>query len=87
LDLIEMAKETSLQALWSFYAFGEFSCKAVEQSVVGLNTLLNYPDDFKFDLVLYDYTVGPCLLGLIKKFNYPTVVGVSAFNKFKKTYS
>jgi hypothetical protein len=26
-------------------------------------------------------------LGLIKKFNYPTVVGVSAFNKFKKTYS
>jgi glucuronosyltransferase len=74
LDLIEMAKETSVEALRSFYTFGEFSCKGVESSETGIKTLLSYPDNFKFDLVLYDFTIGPALLGIIKKFNYPPVI-------------
>ncbi|XP_055915056.1 UDP-glycosyltransferase UGT5-like [Eupeodes corollae] len=46
----------------------------------GLQTLLNYPDDFKFDLVIHDYSNGPVLLGFLHKFNYPPAIGVSAFH-------
>lgn len=46
----------------------------------GLQTLLNYPDGFKFDLVLHDYTMGPFLLGFLPKFNYPPVIGLSALH-------
>lgn len=46
----------------------------------GIHNLLNYPNDFKFDLILYDFTLGPCILGFLHKFNYPPVVGVTAFN-------
>lgn len=45
----------------------------------GLKTILNYPDDFKFDLMIYDNTAVPCTLGLLHKFNYPPLVGITAF--------
>lgn len=31
-----------------------------------------YPDDFHFDLVIYDLLCGPCLLGFLHKFNSST---------------
>lgn len=42
--------------------------------------MLNYPDNFKFDLILYDFTLGPCILGFLHKFNYPPMIGLTAFN-------
>ena len=45
----------------------------------GLSVILNYPDEFKFDLMIYDYTALPCMLGLLHKFNYPPLVGITAF--------
>lgn len=45
----------------------------------GMKTILNYPDNFKFDVVIHDYTIGPCLLFLLTKFNYPPLVGATAF--------
>lgn len=44
-----------------------------------MKTILSYPDNFKFDLVIHDYTCGPCLLFLLKKFNNPPLVSVTAF--------
>lgn len=46
----------------------------------GFRTLLNYPDDFHFDLVIYDFSVSPCLLPFLHKFKYPPLVGVSAYS-------
>lgn len=46
----------------------------------GFHTLLNYPDNFKFDVVLYDYSKGPFMLGFLEKFNYPPLIGVTPFN-------
>lgn len=46
----------------------------------GFAQLLAYPDDFPFDLVIYDFTAGPCLLPFLHKFNYPPLVAVSAYN-------
>lgn len=45
-----------------------------------IQRLLSYPNDFKFDLVLYDFTIGPCLMAFIHKFNYPPIIGLTAFS-------
>lgn len=74
-----MSKESPFKALFSFYDFGEFMCEGIFLSK-GLDIIRNYPKDFKFDLVLNDYTCGPCLLGLLPRFNYPPLIGISAFN-------
>lgn len=46
----------------------------------GIQQLMDYPNDFKFDAVLYDYTCGPCLLPFLEKFNNPPLISVTAFN-------
>ena len=55
------------------------SCKAILQTSEGINQILSYPNDFKFDLVIYDFTCGPCILPIVHKFKYPAIVGVSPF--------
>lgn len=74
-----MSEETTFQSLFSFYSFGRFTCSGISKSK-GIDVIKNYPNDFQFDLVLHDFTCGPCLLGLLPKFKYPPVVGMSAFN-------
>lgn len=41
---------------------------------------MEYPDDFRFDLVIYDFTCGPCVLGFLHKFNYPPLVSLTGFS-------
>ncbi|XP_058457959.1 UDP-glucosyltransferase 2-like [Malaya genurostris] len=80
LDLIEMANENLFTAVASFYNnFVLIECRGILKSK-GLSYIKNYPDDFKFDLVLNDMTCGGCLNGLIHKFHYPPLVSVTAFN-------
>ncbi|XP_031617544.1 UDP-glucuronosyltransferase 2B7-like [Contarinia nasturtii] len=45
----------------------------------GFQTLLNYPDEFKFDVILHDFSVGSCFLPFVHKFNYPPMIAVTAF--------
>lgn len=84
--LTDMIEESPYEGVLSFYGWCAASCQGFYQST-GFQTLLNYPNDFKFDLVLVDYTSGPCLLGFLKKFNYPPTVGVSAFSVPHYTYN
>lgn len=74
-----MSRESTLKAVFSFYDFGEFMCEGISLSK-GIDVIKNYSKDFKFDLVIYDYVCGPCLLGLMPKFKYPPLIGISAFN-------
>lgn len=46
----------------------------------GFKTLLNYPNDFKVDLILHDYTGGPCFLPFVHKFKYPPLIGVTTYS-------
>lgn len=78
-DLLEMSKQSPLQAISGVYDFCDFCCEGILNSK-GLDIILNYPNDFKFDAVIYDFTCGPCLLPLIHKFNYPPLISVSAFS-------
>ncbi|EDS25660.1 UDP-glucuronosyltransferase 2B20 [Culex quinquefasciatus] len=79
IDLFEMAQEGLVKSMLTFYDYGMASCGGSLRSK-GLKQILSYPNDFKFDLVLYDFTFGPCILGLFHKFGQPPLVGVSAFN-------
>lgn len=45
----------------------------------GFKSLLNYPDDFKFDLIIHDFTVGSCFLPFVHKFKNPPLLAVTAF--------
>lgn len=47
----------------------------------GFRTLVNYPNDFRFDLVLYDFAIGPCFLPFLHKFNYPPLVAITAYGQ------
>ena len=78
IDLMEMSDESSLHSVFDIYGFAEINCDGILNSN-GLNIILNYPNDFKFDAVIYDFTCGPCLLPLLHKFNYPPLISVSAF--------
>lgn len=55
----------------------EFCSDALNSSAT--TKLLSYPNDFKFDLVLYDYTIGPCFLPFLHKFRYPPMIGLTAY--------
>jgi glucuronosyltransferase len=79
IDLLEMSKESALKSVFTFYDFGAFMCEGIRKSK-GIEVMKSYPSDFVVDLVLHDYTCGPCLLGLLPKFKYPSVIGISAFN-------
>ncbi|KAJ6633292.1 UDP-glucosyltransferase 2 [Pseudolycoriella hygida] len=85
INIMDMADDTTFEAVESFYQLLVASCGGYYKSQ-GFQTLLNYPNDFKFDLVLVDYTFEPCLLGFLKKFNYPPTVGVTAFSVPHTTY-
>lgn len=82
-DLLEEARfnvESKIKSAAMVVTFVLKGCRAILSGKNGLDGLLNYPNDFKFDIVVNDFTAGPCLLPLVHKFNYPPVVGVSAFN-------
>ena len=79
LNLMEMTDPNPLKTFDGFKDYNVMSCEGNLASK-GLETILNYPDDFKFDVVLHDFTCGSCLLPLIHKFNYPPLVAVTAFN-------
>lgn len=79
MDLIATAKAGPLTQLSEFDRFILKSCDGALASE-GLDTILNYPSDFKFDVVVHDNTCGYCLLPLIEKFNFPPLVAVSAFS-------
>lgn len=79
LNIMDMANENAFSAVMSFHKWGLQACQGFFNSD-GFRTLLNYPNDFKFDLVLVDFNCGPCLLGFLHKFNYPPVVGLCPFS-------
>uniref|UniRef100_A0A182FZT7 UDP-glycosyltransferases domain-containing protein n=1 Tax=Anopheles albimanus TaxID=7167 RepID=A0A182FZT7_ANOAL len=79
IDFYEMAQSGVLESMVIFYDYAISMCTGILSSE-GYRTIANYPDDYKFDLVVYDYTCGPCLMALYVKFGQPPLVGVTAFN-------
>lgn len=78
-NIMEHINMDFITAIISFYGYGNTSCTGFYVSQ-GFLTLLNYPDDFKFDLILVDYIFEPCLLGFVHKFKYPPTIAVNPFS-------
>lgn len=78
-SILEMAEQRSIPAVLGIYRWCDMCCDGILKSK-GLDVILNYPNDFKFDAVIYDFTCPPCLLPLLHKFNYPPLIAVTAFN-------
>lgn len=82
-DLMEATKLNNEYKLQSaFHLIIEFTnkgCRAVMKGKNGIKQILNYPENFKFDLVINDFAAGPCVLPIIHKFNYPPIIGVTPF--------
>lgn len=79
MDLVQLAYVSPVEGIKICVDYPAAGCQGMRKSN-GIQTLLNYPKDFKFDLVLYDYSCGPCILGFLHRFNYPPLVGWTAFN-------
>jgi glucuronosyltransferase len=77
-DYTELVNMPIWAGIMMFNGYGYDVCSAIYKNE-GFWTIFNYPDDFKFDLMIYDYTSAPCFLGLLPKFKYPPLVGVTAF--------
>lgn len=43
----------------------------------GLRQLANYPRSFRFDAVVFDFTLGQSLLAFVEYFNFPPLISVS----------
>jgi glucuronosyltransferase len=80
-DLTDFLAEEkpATKGIWDIYNYYFLSCRGSYKSD-GFKTLLNYPDDFNFDLILTDFGIGPCLLSFLHKFRYPPIIGFSPFN-------
>lgn len=78
MNLLDFADQAPIEYLRAFLSYCEIVCDTILLSK-GLDTILDYPNDFKFDAVIYDFTFGPCLLPLLARFNYPPLISVSAF--------
>ncbi|KFB50411.1 AGAP005752-PA-like protein [Anopheles sinensis] len=79
IDFYEMAQAGVVESLKIFYNYALSMCVGILGSK-GYRTIMDYPSDYKFDLVLYDFTCGPCLLAVYDKFGQPPMVGVTGFN-------
>ncbi|KAK5648758.1 hypothetical protein RI129_003650 [Pyrocoelia pectoralis] len=60
------------------YDLSLFSCEH-DLATQGLQTLMNYPKDFTFDLIIIDITLQQCLYPIIERFKNPPVVAVTPF--------
>lgn len=65
--------------IFTAHEYCEQVCEGILASA-GFQELLDYPDEFTVDLVMYDFTCGPCLLGFLHKFKDPPLVAATAFN-------
>ncbi|XP_055585218.1 UDP-glycosyltransferase UGT5-like [Uranotaenia lowii] len=63
----------------NMYGFYEMASEILMKEPVVLD-LLNYPKDFKFHMIVHDFTMGQFLLGFVQRFDNPPLVSVSAFN-------
>uniref|UniRef100_A0A182QRT7 UDP-glycosyltransferases domain-containing protein n=1 Tax=Anopheles farauti TaxID=69004 RepID=A0A182QRT7_9DIPT len=79
IDFYEMAQAGIVESMKIFYDYAISMCIGILGSK-GYQTIMDYPSDYKFDLVLNDFTCGPCLLAVYHRFGQPPMVGVTGFN-------
>lgn len=81
IDYVELAKDQASQKYMGVRMIydWQYTLTPLDLETEGLKTLLNYPKDYKFDLVIFDPTANQVLYPLIDRFGRPPVVAVTPF--------
>jgi len=69
-------QKTPLTIIKENYQLGNYLSRKIFASK-GFEQLLNYPKTFKFDAIIFDYTMGQSLLGFVDYFGNPPLISVS----------
>ncbi|KAF2885914.1 hypothetical protein ILUMI_20259, partial [Ignelater luminosus] len=78
-NMEEFIEESALSMMTSIYDFALFTCR-YDYNTAAFKTLLDYPQDYKFDLIIFDDSVGMrCYHPLIKRFHNPPALAVTPF--------
>ncbi|XP_055606988.1 UDP-glucosyltransferase 2-like [Uranotaenia lowii] len=77
-DYVQMSKDGAFQTVFTFLNFFESCCRSMLRSE-GLKAFLKNSEHDHYDLVMYDFGVGPCLLPLLHKLNNPPLISITAF--------
>ncbi|XP_058461493.1 UDP-glucuronosyltransferase 2B16-like isoform X2 [Malaya genurostris] len=83
-DYIEFGQMNPFEMVMSFFELELYVCELAIKTP-GFRFLLEYPRNFKFELVIHDHLAGPCLLVILSHFNYPPLILASAYNRFSTT--
>lgn len=84
MNLLEFGHDGNLATIFEVEEYYLNTLAGIRKST-GYKLLLAYPDDFKFDLVIYDYMAYPTILGFLHKFKNPPLIGVTAFHAASPT--
>lgn len=76
--LSNLVNQSAFSALKTIYDRAASACE-MDITSSAFASLYNYPEDFKFDLIIFDVTGGQCLYALIDRFGTPPVVAVTPF--------
>ncbi|CAG9803019.1 unnamed protein product [Chironomus riparius] len=79
MNFLEFNKLGAIELFNVYTDVSKKSCKGSIESK-GFKQFMEYPNDFKFDLVLHDITMDPCLLLIFSRIGDIPMIGLSAFN-------
>lgn len=79
-DYVEFGQMNPFEVHVAFFDFELHVCQRAVKSA-GFQSMLVYPKDFQFDLMIHDHLAGPCLLSLLSTFGYPPLIYASAYNR------
>ena len=70
-------------------SFGEYEFQVCQLAIQtdGFKMLMNYPNNYKFEVIIHDFLAGPCLLVCLHKFKKAQLISVTAFNGLSTTVS
>ncbi|XP_053686683.1 UDP-glucosyltransferase 2-like [Sabethes cyaneus] len=89
-ELTDFLSMTDINPFSMLYLFSDYVTHGCEFSLKskGLQQILDYPKDFKFDLIINDYLQGPCMVSLAQhKFGRPPLIAATAFHGLTTTTS
>lgn len=67
-----------MKAARALFKHVQFCCEH-DFNTTGFKTLENYPQKYKFDLIVFDASYGRCFYPLIQRFNNPPAVAVTPY--------
>lgn len=84
-EMFEMGEMNPFAAVGMFNRYVTVSCELTLETK-GLRQLLDYSNEFKFDVIISEYLNGPCLSAVTQhKFGRPPYIAATAFNGLSTT--